>query len=203
VTESRLTAPPPGDEPVAAPISVAVIGSREYPRLDLVEKFVASLPRGTRVVSGGAPGVDATAEAMWRALGGDVLSIEAEWALLGNTAGIARNRMTVMESTRLYAFWDTVSHGTANTICRAANASTLRWIAGPDGRRDTARLLEAAWAIERPKHRMSRTWDSAVYATERILAASHLSAEGLSNTMDSGPEYRGPFPVASQSGVRA
>ncbi len=41
---------------------IAIVGSRGLPRPDLIEAFVASLPAGTVVVSGGARGVDTVAE---------------------------------------------------------------------------------------------------------------------------------------------
>lgn len=41
---------------------VAIVGSREYPNLQQVIDFVNSLPDGTEVVSGGARGVDITAQ---------------------------------------------------------------------------------------------------------------------------------------------
>lgn len=41
---------------------VAIIGSRRFPYPIVVVDFVRSLPAGTVVVSGGAPGVDSWAE---------------------------------------------------------------------------------------------------------------------------------------------
>jgi predicted Rossmann fold nucleotide-binding protein DprA/Smf involved in DNA uptake len=41
---------------------VAIVGAREHPRLEMVREYVQSLPAGTIVVSGGAPGADLTAE---------------------------------------------------------------------------------------------------------------------------------------------
>lgn len=47
---------------MANPLRVAVVGSREYPNLQQVIDFVNTLPDGTTVVSGGARGVDITAQ---------------------------------------------------------------------------------------------------------------------------------------------
>jgi hypothetical protein len=43
------------------PSTVGIIGSREFPKLGWVRRFVDQLNEGTRVVSGGARGVDITA----------------------------------------------------------------------------------------------------------------------------------------------
>ena len=44
------------------PSVIAIIGSRDYPRLDKVVSFVQKLPPNTILVSGGARGVDKAAE---------------------------------------------------------------------------------------------------------------------------------------------
>jgi hypothetical protein len=185
------------------PIAVAVVGSRGYPRLDLVEKFIQALPPGTTLVSGGAPGVDTIAETAWKAMGGSVMSIKAEWQLLGNTAGIERNGMIVLESGRVYGFWDESSPGTANTICRAANAGSLRWIAGRDGHRDTERLLERTWAIESPKGRLTRAWERGQF-TDRTSAAPPLPGSGSERILESASAHGAEVlkHVAAKSSVR-
>lgn len=59
------------------PERIAVVGSRKGVDLDLVREFVQTLfrenPRAT-VISGGAVGVDTTAEQAWLDLGGKVIS---------------------------------------------------------------------------------------------------------------------------------
>ena len=47
---------------IASAERVAAVGSRAYPRLDLVEAFVVTLPDGAVVVSRGARSVDGFAE---------------------------------------------------------------------------------------------------------------------------------------------
>lgn len=42
---------------------VAIVGSREHPRLEMVREYVRSLPAASVVLSGAARGVDAAAEA--------------------------------------------------------------------------------------------------------------------------------------------
>lgn len=168
-----------------AALRVAVIGSRGYARLDVVERFVRSLPTGTVLISGGASGVDQMAERTWAACGGEVFSIPANWTALGGGAGILRNVLVVGESARLYAFWDGVSPGTANTIALSHRGGSLRWIAGPDGTRDTERLLAAAWAIEGPKRRVS--WPDAPDVAARALHQANTTPRVRSAPLTSPP----------------
>jgi hypothetical protein len=70
---------------------VAVVGSREFPRLDAVEKFVGKLKPGTTVVSGGARGVDQAAATAARKRGLPVVEMLADWNQYGKAAGPIRN----------------------------------------------------------------------------------------------------------------
>jgi phosphoribosylpyrophosphate synthetase len=45
-------------------MKIAIVGSRDFPQLKLVEQFIKDLPHGITLVSGGAKGVDATAREM-------------------------------------------------------------------------------------------------------------------------------------------
>lgn len=47
---------------------VAIVGTRTYPHLDRVRSYIATLPPDTIVVSGGALGVDSTADEAARRL---------------------------------------------------------------------------------------------------------------------------------------
>jgi hypothetical protein len=95
---------------------VAVVGSREYADLEAVHDFVLSLPAGSTVVSGGARGVDRTAElaCAGRVLG--LISIWPDWRKHGKKAGFLRNRDIEEISDEAEAFWDGVSSGTKSTI---------------------------------------------------------------------------------------
>ncbi len=95
---------------------VAVVGSRDYPDLDAVRRSVRSLPSGTVVLSGGAKGVDKTAEDEARACGLAVKVYPADWRRYGRRAGAVRNTLIVERSTRVVAFWDGLSRGTKITI---------------------------------------------------------------------------------------
>lgn len=111
---------------------VAIVGSRAFCttcadhnffrvpphtcRLDEVRSYVASLPVGTTVISGGAKGVDQAAEGAANDRGLKVLIFRPDWAMLGRRAGFDRNIKIVRSSQRVVAFWDGKSRGTEHSI---------------------------------------------------------------------------------------
>jgi YspA, cpYpsA-related SLOG family len=97
-------------------MKIAIVGSRDYPDLGAVVRFVKGLPPGTVVVSGGARGVDRTAEQAARAAGFEVLIFPADWEKHGRMAGFKRNVQIVNASDEVVAFWDLRSHGTKHTL---------------------------------------------------------------------------------------
>ena len=116
---------------------VAVVGSREYGDMELVRKFVRNLARTQPeavVVSGGARGVDRTAEGEARACGLKVVSIKADWDTYGKRAGFLRNGTIVEQSDVVVAFWDGESRGTIDTATKAAGAGKGPVVFGPAGR---------------------------------------------------------------------
>lgn len=94
---------------------IAVVGSRIYPRLDLVREYVRGLPRDAEVVSGGAVGVDSAAEGEARARGLAVRVFRPDWSR-GPSAGHARNAEVVAAADRVVAFWDGSSAGTRSAM---------------------------------------------------------------------------------------
>ena len=114
-------------------LHVAVVGSREYPRPDAVRRFVAGLPRGTIVVSGGARGVDDEAETAAVQHGLQKLVYPADWNRFGNKAGYVRNELIVNKADVVVAFWDFQSPGTAHSIALALAAGKPLRLFGPDG----------------------------------------------------------------------
>ncbi len=98
---------------------IAVVGSRDFPRLEEVSAFVRRLPKGTTLVSGGARGVDTAAEEAARSAGIPVEVHEAEWDRHGRRAGPLRNTRIVQSSDVVVAFWDGRSPGTADTLRKA------------------------------------------------------------------------------------
>lgn len=125
---------------------VAIVGSREHPRLDIVERYVDALKPGTMVISGGARGVDATAEAraiargltvmtyqvLKRATGPGHVIVEMQaaplidrqrWSLPRGTsyrdALILRNTLIAVACTRMAAFVQGSRGGTWDAVRQA------------------------------------------------------------------------------------
>lgn len=104
---------------------VAVVGSRNFPRPDLVREFIQKLAaRDPQViiVSGGAKGVDSWAAVAAQEAGLGVVVYPADWATHGKTAGFLRNTTIVENSDRCVAFWDGRSHGTQDTVSKFKKA---------------------------------------------------------------------------------
>ena len=96
---------------------VAIVGTRDYPRLDLVVDYVYSLPMDTVVVSGGGGNVDLTAERAARERGmPEPIIFQALWKVYGKSAGPIRNKLISVECNRMVAFWDGVSPGTRSAV---------------------------------------------------------------------------------------
>ena len=98
--------------------TIAIVGSREYPRLSLVRQYVNELiwGKGLTIVSGGAIGVDAAAIETARLRGFPTIEIKPSWGRHGKSAGFIRNREIVACADRVVAFWDGKSRGTKHTI---------------------------------------------------------------------------------------
>lgn len=101
---------------------IAIIGSRHYPRPAPVAAYVSRLPPNAVVVTGGAPGVDSTAEEAAAARGLETIVFHADWRQLGRRAGPIRNARIVAHAERVVAFWDGASRGTLNTVVLALRA---------------------------------------------------------------------------------
>jgi predicted Rossmann fold nucleotide-binding protein DprA/Smf involved in DNA uptake len=113
-------------------MKIAIVGSRDYKRLDKVRAFVASLPKDTVIISGGAAGVDLEAERAADKLGLKKEIFPADWNNLSHPdavirtnkfgkkydaiAGHRRNKLIVESADLVYAFWDRKSSGTKNSI---------------------------------------------------------------------------------------
>lgn len=117
-------------------MKIAVIGSRAYPELSQVRAYVAALPDGTVLVTGGARGVDAIAEEAARARGLAVEVIRPDYAAFpGNprAAPIARNQEIVRQSDAVVVFWDGTSRGSASVIRFAQRQNKPTTVYTPDG----------------------------------------------------------------------
>lgn len=102
-------------------MKLAIVGSRTYPDLDAVYNYVASLPDDTIIISGGARGVDRTAESAAREFGLQVDIHPAQWGKYGKSAGYRRNADIVNACDELVAFWDGESKGTLHSIHTASD----------------------------------------------------------------------------------
>jgi hypothetical protein len=134
-------------------MNVGIGGSREYPELQDVRDYVYQLPVGTVVVSGGARGVDRTAEETAMECGLHVISFRPfnthmttakPWGILrllwnGNDwtrhmlperypafapAAFVRNGYIVELADRMALFWDGRSKGTKDTLRKAETKLT-------------------------------------------------------------------------------
>lgn len=100
-------------------MKVAVVGSRKYPNLPQVRRFVLSLPKDTVLISGGAIGVDREAEIAAHLSGFKVQIFYPDWKKHGKSAGLLRNQDIVDAADRVVFFWDGSSRGTFHTISLA------------------------------------------------------------------------------------
>jgi hypothetical protein len=109
-------------------LTVAIVGSRKYPNLPLVRDFVRMLPPQVDIISGGAKGVDQTAEFAAREYGKGVTVFAAEWDRYGKAAGFIRNQDIVDCADVVVAFWDGKSRGTQHSIALAQKAGTPHYV---------------------------------------------------------------------------
>ena len=106
-------------------MKVAIVGTRTYPDLEQVREYVRQLSPDDIVISGGAKGVDETAEDEARKLGMEVISLSPEWNKYGKRAGLMRNDLIVAMADCVVAFWDGVSRGTKYTIDKAKEKNMI------------------------------------------------------------------------------
>lgn len=116
-------------------MKIAIVGSREFKDLQKVKDFVNQLPAGSIVVSGGAVGVDITAELAAKARGLETVIFIPKWNNLthpdsliktnkfgqkyDSRAGLRRNEDIIKLADEVYAFWDGISGGTRDSIYHA------------------------------------------------------------------------------------
>lgn len=98
---------------------IAIVGSRDWPatRLVEVELYVADLPAGTIIISGGARGPDGYAAHTGQRCGLAVVEHLPDYATHGRRAPLVRNELIAADCTRMVAYWDGASRGTAHVAC--------------------------------------------------------------------------------------
>jgi len=100
-----------------------VVGSRHFPDLERVARYVRELPAGASLVTGSASGVDATVSRAARERGLPVRVLGASFEEARDAGAAAtRNQRLVDLCDVLIAFWDGTSQGTRNTIVRALDS---------------------------------------------------------------------------------
>jgi len=109
-------------------MKLALVGSRGFLDLTLVEKYVAALPKDLELVSGGADGVDTKVEQAAAKRGMKVQVIVPNYDKHGHGAPFVRNQRIVDESEAVVVFWDGKSRGTSDVMMRAMRAKKLQWI---------------------------------------------------------------------------
>ena len=102
---------------------IAIVGSRDFKTLDLIPQWLEFAREkyekehgGLVVVSGGARGVDKTAEnwAITNKVNRDIFM--PEWNQQGKKAGAIRNKKIVENADVILAFWNEESPGTEITL---------------------------------------------------------------------------------------
>lgn len=189
------------------PNAVAVVGSRDYPALDAVHRYVTEIPECSEVISGGAAGVDQAAIDAAKAAGLRTRIFEADWETHGRKAGPIRNALIVDASHRVLAFWNQRSRGTLNTIVLAAEKGHPVEVFGEDGKPlaleialDAAGPLNVYAGIQRARgivveadeRKDSHFWDPPI----KHLAESRAVGDASS---DEGP-VRGWYLMEAQGG---
>jgi len=111
-------------------MKLAIVGSRDYFDYDVFKETLDHYLKKkqitpTRIISGGAPGVDSLAR-RW-AKENDIVMTEhfADWHTHGPAAGPIRNALIIKDAEGVIAFWDKKSPGTKDSIEKAKQKSIL------------------------------------------------------------------------------
>ncbi len=103
-------------------MQVAVVGSRTFSLPIQIETILDRLHGSIGpfvLISGGAAGVDSTAEQWATRRQLEKKIFPANWDQDGKKAGILRNTLIVEHADLILAFWDGVSPGTLDTIVKS------------------------------------------------------------------------------------
>lgn len=125
---------------------IAIIGSRDFAPLEAVRGYVAALPAGTVVVTGGWPsnaggyrvveatrGVDREAYVQAERTGLVTVLVAGSKTRHEHLAGLQRNPTIIDLSDAVAAFWDLRSSGTAATLRYALEQGRHVVVFGPQG----------------------------------------------------------------------
>ena len=110
-----------------------IVGSRNYPALVLVWKWIEKNCKNTdTIVTGGAAGVDTIAETSAKTIDSHLTIYEADWSI-GKHAGLERNTLIAEASDIIICFWDGESRGCIDTVKKAKKLGKPYIIFGPRG----------------------------------------------------------------------
>lgn len=125
---------------------LAVIGSRRYPKMEVVKDYMGILGPDTVVITGGWPsraggyrvveatsGVDREAYTAAERHGLVTVIVCGSKTKHGHQAGVQRNPTTISLSDAVVAFWDLKSPGTKRSILLAFQLQKPIRVFGPDG----------------------------------------------------------------------
>ncbi len=104
---------------------LVISGSRAFPDMDAVLRYVSELPADTVVITGGARGVDAWAHRAAMSAGLDTEVYPANWVGHGRSAGPRRNERMAAVCDAVTLFWDGRSTGTKDMLQRAKRHGRL------------------------------------------------------------------------------
>ena len=97
-------------------MQVAIVGSRDSRELT-VDDLIQMIPLNcTRLISGGAEGVDQLARQAAETLGIPLTEYLPDYETYGRRAPLVRNSQIIAEADLVLAIWYKISHGTAHTI---------------------------------------------------------------------------------------
>ncbi len=119
-------------------MKLAVVGSRDYPKPELVKRVLSKYPSDTVLISGGARGVDSLAEEAARDLFvPEPVIYPAKWRTdngkYDRGAGFKRNQLIIRDADQVIAFWDGESKGTQHSISLAIKSNTPVAVFDPTG----------------------------------------------------------------------
>jgi len=101
------------------PISIAIVGSRDFNDYDALVKFIKekiNLKDVESVISGGARGADSLAERFAYNFKFKTIIFKPDWNKHGKKAGFLRNILIIENADVVFAFWDGESRGTLLSI---------------------------------------------------------------------------------------
>lgn len=100
-------------------MKLGIIGSRGFNDFTLLETSINqnyNINTIDNIISGGDLGTDTLAETFSNNYNIPITILRPNWILYGNKAEYIRNRLMVIESDEIIAFWDGTSQGTKSKI---------------------------------------------------------------------------------------